>query len=92
MAKAGTLAIMKAQGPRANGASPQLRRFVLLLVCVALGLVVALAGVYLTGSSTWFVAVPAAVAIGWLFVADPTRCEPPARGRRRDADDNGPAA
>ncbi|HEY0857147.1 MAG TPA: hypothetical protein VGE16_08825 [Albitalea sp.] len=49
-----------------------------LLVCVALGLAVALAGVFISGHPMWYVAVPAAVALGWLFVADPTACERPA--------------
>jgi len=30
-------------------------------------------------SQNWFLAIPAAVAVGWLFVANPTECEPPAR-------------
>jgi hypothetical protein len=30
-------------------------------------------------SEAWFLAIPAAVAVGWLFVADPTQCEPPSR-------------
>ena len=29
----------------------------------------------------WLVAIPAAIAVGWLFVANPAECEPP--GRRR---------
>lgn len=33
-------------------------------------------GSSLSADPTWWVAVPAALAIGWLFVADPSTCEP----------------
>jgi len=56
------------------------RRLSWLLLCLAAGSVVAALGLALQGSPAWWLAVPAAVAIGWLRVADPTECEPP-RGR-----------
>ncbi|CAG1018148.1 hypothetical protein BURC_02883 [Burkholderiaceae bacterium] len=83
---------MKAQGSRAKSAPRHLRRLFWLLACVSLGLAVALAGVFFTGSSLWYAAIPAAIALGWLFVADPTQCEPPARQRRSDCDRGGPVA
>lgn len=52
-------------------------RLVLLAALLASGLVVAGLGVWFTGTPYWWLAVPAAVAIGWLFVADPTACVAP---------------
>lgn len=51
---------------------------VLLLIALSLaGLGVGAAGYAVTGVAWWFGAVPLAVAAGWLFVADPARCEAP---------------
>ncbi len=59
-------------------------RLKLLLACVAAGLVVGGLGWWLTGSRAGFLAVPALVAVAWLFVADPTACTPDTqRGKRR---------
>jgi len=52
-----------------------------LLVCVFAGVVIAIIGNSLSGSSVWYVAIPAVVAIGWLFLANPTECEPSLRKR-----------
>jgi hypothetical protein len=65
-----------------------LRRLVWLLVCIAVGLVVAIAGSLLAGSSWWALAVPVSIAIGWLFVADPTQCMPDRRSERRPSDES----
>ena len=54
-------------------------RLVLLLACTAAGLAVGALGLWRGGTSAWFLAVPAAVALGWLFVADPTACTTPPR-------------
>ena len=51
------------------------RRLVLLLACIAAGVGTGAAGWLLTGDGRWFLALPAVIALGWLFVADPTRCE-----------------
>jgi hypothetical protein len=59
------------------------KRLLWLLLCVALGLAVALAGVFFSGSQAWYLAIPGAVALGWLFVADPTKCEPPPASSRQ---------
>ncbi len=56
-----------------------LKRLALLSACVLAGLVVAVVGSTLSGSSVWYAAVPAAIAAGWLFVADPSECEAPTR-------------
>jgi hypothetical protein len=50
------------------------RRLALLAGCLAVGTAVGLAGHAWTGDAAWALAVPAALAAGWLLVADPTRC------------------
>lgn len=49
-------------------------RLALLSALLAGGLAVAGLGVWATDNPFWWLAVPAAVAIGWMFVADPTAC------------------
>lgn len=58
-------------------------RALLLLACVSLGSVVGALGLWMGGTGVWFLAVPAAVAVGWLVVADPTACEAPLGRRKR---------
>lgn len=53
-------------------------RLAWLLACFLAGLAVGYIGEALTGSQYGYLAIPAFVAIGWLFLADPTQCEPPA--------------
>ena len=62
-------------------------RIMLLAGCVALGAVVGVAGEYFTGDAAWYFAIPLCIAVGWLFVADPTACSP----RPRDRDRSSPA-
>ena len=57
-------------------------RLVLLLACLAAGLAIGMLGSSLTGDAAWYLAVPAAIALGWLFVADPTQCQPRDRHER----------
>lgn len=52
------------------------RRLFWLLVCTALGLGIGLLGNHFTSDPVWFLALPAALAIGWLFFANPVECEP----------------
>jgi hypothetical protein len=52
------------------------RRIALLLLAISLGSLVGLLGLHFSNSQAWFLAVPALVASGWLFIADPTACEP----------------
>lgn len=62
----------------------RLKRVGLLLGCFAAGGIVGATGKALTDSELWYLAIPAAVALVWLFVADPTKCEPCAdRGQPR---------
>lgn len=56
---------------------PLAARLGLLLACVALGAGIGAGGWLLTGSVRWLLALPAVIALGWLFVADPTQCQPP---------------
>ena len=57
------------------------KRLAWLLACVFAGLIIAIIGSSLSGSSVWYLALPAVVAAGWLFLADPTECEPPPHKR-----------
>lgn len=67
------------------GPSPNRRkRLVWLLTCVLVGSAIAVIGSVLSGSSIWYLAIPGVVALGWLFLADPTECEPPSRQRAKE--------
>jgi len=66
--------------PRAASPSP-FQRLAWLLACVLAGLVIAVIGSSLSGDPLWHVAIPAMIAVGWLFLADPTQCEPPPHKR-----------
>ena len=48
-----------------------------------------MAGAWFTGNPYWFLAIPAALAVGWLFVANPDECTPPATRRAGRAPDDG---
>lgn len=56
--------------------SRAVRRAVLLVGCVGLGGVVGFLGAQSSGSDWWYVAIPGAVAVGWLLVANPENCAP----------------
>jgi len=64
------------------------RRLALLVALAVVGWVVGAAGSAASGNDYWYCAIPAAVALGWFFVADPTQCEP---GRGAPRDDRAPA-
>lgn len=50
---------------------------ILALACVlAEGALLAAAGLWLTGSSLWMLAVPTLLAAGWLMLANPPACLP----------------
>jgi hypothetical protein len=67
---------MPEQGaPVMNGPGPKVRAL-WLLACLAVGAAVGIGGHWFTGSAAWFLAVPAALACGWWFFADPTQCLP----------------
>lgn len=60
-----------------------LRRFILLLACVGTGAVIGVLGKLATDNAWWYLAVPAAVAAGWLWVGTPEKCAGPDRARTR---------
>lgn len=53
-----------------------LRRLILLLALLAAGVAIGVLGHRMSGSALWYLAVPVALAAGWLRVADPTQCQP----------------
>lgn len=57
------------------------RRALLLVACVLAGIAIGYLGQMFTGSPWWFVAIPALIAVAWLAVADPERCEGGGRDR-----------
>lgn len=54
--------------------APFRRRLFWLLACAGLGLGIGLIGNYLSSNPKWFLALPAMVAVGWLFFANPDEC------------------
>jgi hypothetical protein len=46
------------------------------LAVIATGSSLGAAGAWLTGSQHWFLAIPSALAVGWLFLANPLACQP----------------
>ena len=64
------------------------KRFAWLLACILVGLVIAVIGNSLWENSAWALAIPAVVAIGWLFLANPTECKPPSRQKAKSATDD----
>ncbi len=59
---------------RAPRSSLRLRALALGAVLCSAALVGA-AGVWLTGSQAWFLAIPGGLALAWLFVANPVECQ-----------------
>jgi hypothetical protein len=56
----------------------------LLIILVAAGAAVGWIGETLSGDPLWYLAIPAFVAAGWLFVADPEACLDSCRADRRN--------
>jgi hypothetical protein len=50
------------------------RRLWWLLACATAGLGIGLLGHWLTSNPKWFLALPATLAVGWFFFADPEQC------------------
>lgn len=50
------------------------RRLAWLLACIGGGVIVGAVGSALTGDESWYLAIPAVVALGWLFIANPSKC------------------
>jgi hypothetical protein len=57
-------------------------RLAWLMGCFLSGLGIGYLGEMNTGHQSWYLAIPAVLAVGWLFLADPTKCEP---RQRQDA-------
>ena len=55
------------------------RRVLALVACALAGAAVGGLGWWATGAQAWWLAIVAAVAAGWWFVADPTQCLPNGR-------------
>lgn len=54
--------------------APFSRRVGLLIALALVGMLCGYLGATLTGNDAWYVCVPVAIALGWLFVADPAQC------------------
>ena len=49
-------------------------RAIALVAVLSTGALLGAAGSWLTGSQHWFLAIPGALAVGWLFLANPLAC------------------
>lgn len=58
------------------------------VVCLSAGAAAGMAGTWFTGNPLWFLAIPATLALGWLWVANPDECLPSARRRAGSAADD----
>ena len=61
-------------------------------VCLSAGAAAGMAGAWFTGNPYWYLAIPAALALGWLWVANPDECTPPTtrRAGRAPGDEDAP--
>ncbi len=77
---AGLAAIIFVQHARRTPPPNSGPRAIALVAVLGTGALVGAAGSWLTGNQQWFLAIPAALAVGWLFLANPLACtpEPPA--------------
>jgi hypothetical protein len=62
-----------------------MRRGPLLLLLAVAGAAIGAVGFAFSGHEAWYLALPAVLAAGWWFIADPTQCAPPSRRGDRDA-------
>ena len=51
-------------------------RAIALVAVLSTGALIGAAGSWLTGSQHWFLAIPGALALSWLFLANPLACTP----------------
>lgn len=56
-------------------ARSRIRRLALFVACIGIGVLAGSIGSHLTGSDHWYLAIPALLAVVWLFVADPNECQ-----------------
>lgn len=66
-------AVLVARARSANAAGTGLRLWSLLAL-LAFGALLGASGHGLGGSESWFLAIPASLAAGWLFLANPQTC------------------
>ena len=64
-----------------------LKRLLWLLACICVGVLIGFVGSTVTGNEIWYTAVPSVIALGWLFFADPGKCELPAQRGIKARDD-----
>jgi hypothetical protein len=50
------------------------QRLYLFVACLTTGIGVAVAGSAISGSDWWYLAIPVAIAIPWMFLANPEQC------------------
>jgi len=67
------------RGERAQPHARPARRAAILLALAGSGAIVALTGQWLSGEAAAWLALPAAVATGWLALANPSHCNTPYR-------------
>ena len=80
------LGLLAVHRVRAAGGSPPQRtrlRVWALLAVLGFGAMLGASGSWLTGSPYWFLAIPGSLAAAWLFLADPSACEPAGPGGAR---------
>jgi len=53
----------------------RIRRLVLFVACICIGVLVGIIGSRVTGSDRWYLAIPALLAVVWFIVADPDECQ-----------------
>lgn len=66
-----------------SGTGRRWRRPALLVLLFAVGAAAGWIGETLSGDPSWYLAIPAPVVAGWLFVADPEACLDSRRADRR---------
>ena len=55
------------------------RRFVVFLVSIGVGAAIGAMGMLATDNEWWLLAIPIALAAGWLWVGTPEQCADPQR-------------
>ena len=66
---------MSVPAPPSPPARSRIRRLALFVACICAGVLVGVIGSRITGSDHWYLAIPALLAVVWLFVADPNECQ-----------------
>jgi len=69
MVKSATKMAMRPPVSLRSPSSGILKRLVWLLACICVGTLIGFVGSAVSGNTVWYLAVPAVVAVGWLFFA-----------------------